>query len=118
MDYSGEITTTQRIAILEKAVAMARREVSVALLKSLATSTIGERDERALIRARIQALKTIIDNAEDLVRAHLVAEAVAIRRQPSVQTKVIAPLLSDTPKYLDGFRSHSMGEAIFNRQPP
>ena len=63
MDFSGEMTTTQRIAILEKAVAMARREVSVALLKVLATSTIGERDERALIRTRIQALTTIIDNA-------------------------------------------------------
>ena len=46
MDFSGEMTTTQRIATLEKAVTMARREVSVALLKVLATSTIGERDER------------------------------------------------------------------------
>jgi hypothetical protein len=56
MDYGGEMTTTQRIAILEKAVAMASREVSVGLLKVLATSTIGERDERALIRARIDRL--------------------------------------------------------------
>jgi len=65
MAYSGEMTTTQRIGILEKAVAMARREVRVALLKVLATSTIGEREERALIRARIQALRTIIDNATE-----------------------------------------------------
>jgi hypothetical protein len=83
MAYGGEMTTSQRIAILEKAVAMARREVSVALLKVLATSAIGEGDERVVIGAHIQALKTIIDNATE--ELELLYEEVAEERDAQGQ---------------------------------
>ena len=71
MNCNGQMTTAQRISVLEKAFAMARREVSIAQLAVLATSTIDDWDERARIRARLLALKTIIENtAEEIDLLH------------------------------------------------
>ena len=63
MNYSGKMTMPERISILEKAVALARREISVASLEVLAVSAVGDADKRAEVRTRLLALGAIIDNA-------------------------------------------------------
>jgi len=63
MDDEGGTTIPERISVLEGAVALARREISVASLELLVVNATGEAAEYAGVRARLVALGMAIDTA-------------------------------------------------------
>jgi len=60
MDDDGRTTVWERISLLESAVALARREVSVAKLEFLAVTATGNMAEYAGVRARLVALGIVM----------------------------------------------------------
>jgi hypothetical protein len=63
MNRNGELATRERASILQKVIATARREITVASLAALAVHAAGDEDQRAIVHAQLLALRTIIDNA-------------------------------------------------------
>jgi hypothetical protein len=71
MDDNGGSSTSERISILEGAIALARREISVASLEFLAVAATGNAAQGADVRARLVALGMVIDDAlEELELLH------------------------------------------------
>jgi hypothetical protein len=63
MNRNGELAKRERASILQKVIATARREITVASLEALAVHAAGDEDQRAIVHAQLLALRTIIDNA-------------------------------------------------------
>jgi len=63
MDDNDGLTIPERIDVLDRAVAKARREISVASFEYLAVLTIGNIAQFAAVRRRLNTLGEIVDAA-------------------------------------------------------